>query len=63
MTCRTSEITTCEGNKLSCNFVNVDRNGEKVGVEGLETPASGVLPHAFMRTRDIDKIIFFPSRD
>ena len=57
---RASEVTTCEGNKLSCSFVSVDRDGERIGVENLATP-TGVLKHAVMSTEDIDKIIFFPS--
>ena len=55
-------MTTCEGNKLSCNFVSVDRNGERVGVEQLATPTGGVLQHASLNSQDIDKIIFLPGR-
>jgi len=55
---RSSVFTTCEGNNLTCTFVSVDRDGEKIGVENLETPANGVLSEAIIRTQDIDKIIF-----
>jgi len=58
---RKCEITTSEGNKLACSFVTLDRNGEKIGVENLETPANGVLPHAILRSQDIDQIILFPQ--
>ena len=58
---RRGEITTSEGNKLACSFVTLDRNGEKIAVENLETPANGVLPHAIVRSQDIDKIILFPQ--
>jgi len=46
-------VTTCEGNKLQCDLVGFDREGEKLAVENLCTP-TGKLSQAILRTSDVD---------
>ena len=58
---RDAELTTCEGNTLSCTFVGVDRSGEHVALDNLVTPANSTLSHAVVRTPDIDKIVLGKS--
>ena len=58
---RKSELVTCEGNSLECNFIGVDRCIENISVENLKTPIGSVLPHAVVRLPDLDKIVFRKS--
>jgi len=50
---RSTVVTTCEGNKLECNLIGFDREGEKLAVENLCTP-TGKLSQAILRTSDVD---------
>jgi len=52
---RSASIITCEGNKLNCEVLGFDREGEKLAVENLGTP-TGQLTRAILRTSDIDRI-------
>jgi len=52
---RSAVIISCEGNKLECNLLGFDREGEKLAVENLVTP-TGKLPQAILRTSDVDMI-------
>jgi len=55
LTGRSAVITSCEGNKLVCDLVGFDREGEKLAVENLGTP-TGKLGHAILRISDVDTI-------
>ena len=50
-------LVTCEGNSLDCTFIGLDRSVENIAVESLVTPTGAILPHAVVRTQDVDKIV------
>jgi len=52
---RSAVIISCEGNKLECDLLGFDREGERLAVENLVTP-TGKLPQAILRTSDVDMI-------
>lgn len=52
---RSAVLVSCEGNKLECELLGFDREGEKIAVENLVTP-TGKLPQAILRTSDVDMI-------
>lgn len=59
---RRATIISCEGNNLECDFVRIDREGEKLAVENLVTP-TGKLNHAILRTSDVDRIQFLKESE
>lgn len=59
---RSAVVISCEGNKLDCDVLGFDREGDKLAVENLATP-TGKLNQAILRTSDVDMIQFVKENE